>query len=60
MKNKSLIAMEIIWISTGVLCIVAAIKMAVTGGGFEIAIFALMAVISFTFAWLRDRQRKKS
>jgi positive regulator of sigma E activity len=60
MRNSSLLAMEIIWIATGVFCIVAAIKVSFTGGGNKIIIFVLMALIAFTFAWLRHKQRKKS
>ena len=59
MRNSSLLAMEIIWIATGTLCLVAAIKLAFTDGGKEIIIFALMALISFIFGWLKEKQRKK-
>jgi hypothetical protein len=52
--------LEIIWISTGVLSLAAGIKFVLTGGGNKIFIFALMALISFVFAWLRHKQRKKS
>jgi len=60
MKNSSLLILEIIWIVTGVLCIAAGIRYAITTGGSKIFIFALMSLISFVFAWLRHRQRKKS
>jgi cation transporter-like permease len=61
MRNSSLIVLEIIWICTGVLCIAAGIRYATTGGGAEkLVLLALMAFISFVFAWLRHRQRKKS
>jgi hypothetical protein len=59
MRNSSILILEIIWIVTGILCIVAGIRYAVTSGSSKIPIFALMAVICFVFAWLRDRQRKK-
>jgi len=59
MRNSSLLILEIIWIATGILCIVAGIRYAVTSGSSKIPIFALMAIICFVFAWLRDRQRKK-
>jgi hypothetical protein len=52
--------LEIIWIATGVLCIAAGIRFALTTGGSKIYIFALMALIAFVFAWLRHKQRKKS
>jgi len=60
MRNSSLLVLEIIWIATGVLCIVAGIRFSITSGGSKIPVFALMAVICFVFAWLRDKQRKKS
>jgi uncharacterized membrane protein YczE len=60
MRNSSLLVLEIIWIVTGVLCIAAGIRFALTNGGSKIPIFALMAMICFVFAWLRDKQRKKS
>jgi len=59
MRNSSILILEIIWIVTGFLCIAAGIRYAITGGSSKIPIFALMAVICFVFAWLRDRQRKK-
>jgi ABC-type Mn2+/Zn2+ transport system permease subunit len=52
--------MEIIWIVTGILCIVAGIRFVLTGGTSKIPIFALMSLICFLFAWIRHRQRKKS
>jgi hypothetical protein len=60
MRNSPLLAMEIIWIATGVLSVAAAIKFAIGSGGDRTIIFALMGVISFIFAWLRHKQRKKS
>jgi len=59
MRNSSLLVLEIIWIATGVLCIAAGIRYAMAGSGSKIPIFALMAFVSFIFAWLRDKQRKK-
>jgi hypothetical protein len=60
MRNSSLLAIEIIWIATGILCIAAGVKSAFTNGGSRIPVFAVMALICFVFAWLRERQRKKS
>jgi hypothetical protein len=60
MRNSSLLILEVIWIATGVLCLAAGIRFAITDGGPKIFIFTLMAFISFVFAWLRHRQRKKS
>jgi hypothetical protein len=60
MSKKHLLILEIIWASTGILCIAAGIRYAITTGGSRIFIFILMALISFLFAWLRHRERKKS
>jgi hypothetical protein len=60
MRNSSLLVLEIIWIATGILSIAAGIRFAITTGGPKITVFLLMALISFLFAWLRHKQRKKS
>jgi hypothetical protein len=60
MRNSSLLIMEILWIATGVLCLGAGIRIAVTAGGNKVFIFAFMSLVSFLFAWLRHKQRKKS
>jgi hypothetical protein len=52
--------MEIIWIATGVLSLGAGARFAFTTGGNKVYLFALMALVSFLFAWLRHKQRKKS
>jgi hypothetical protein len=52
--------MEILWLTTGVLCLGAGIRIAVTTGGNKVFVFALMSLVSFLFAWLRHKQRKKS
>ena len=52
--------MEIIWIVAGLVSMYAAIHTAVSGGGGKIIIFAGMTLISFLFALLRHKQRKKS
>jgi hypothetical protein len=52
--------MEIIWIISGILSIATGVHFAITTGGSKIFIFALMALISFAFAWFRHKQRKKS
>ena len=59
MKNNSILVIEIIWIVTSVLCVGAGIQLVMTTGGNKIFIFASMAIISFVFAWLRHKQRKK-
>jgi hypothetical protein len=60
MRNSSLLVMEIIWISTGILSVAAGVRFAITTGGTKVLIFALMALVSFAFAWFRHIQRKKS
>jgi hypothetical protein len=60
MRNSSLLILEIIWIVAGILSVIAGIRFAMTTGGSKIIIFASMAIISFLFAWMRHRQRKKS
>jgi hypothetical protein len=60
MNKKSLIILEIVWIAVGIICIAAAIRNVATTGGPRVFIFILMAIVSFAFAWIRHRQRKKS
>jgi hypothetical protein len=60
MRNSTLLILEIIWITTGVLCVAAGIRFSIISGGPKIFIFAFMALISFVFAWVRHKQRKKS
>ena len=59
MKNSSLLALEIIWIATGILSVAAGIRFAITNGGSKIWLFVLMALVCFGFAWIRHDQRKK-
>jgi hypothetical protein len=60
MRNSSILVLEIIWIATGILCIIAGIRFAINSGATKVPLFALMALVCFLFAWIRDRQRKKS
>jgi hypothetical protein len=60
MRNSSVLVMEIIWIITGILCLIAAFRLATTTSSNKIPIFAVMALICFVFAWFRQKQRKKS
>jgi hypothetical protein len=60
MNKKSLLILEIIWIGVGIVCLAAGTRYAVLTGGSRIFIFFLMAVVSFAFAFIRHRQRKKS
>jgi len=59
MNRKYLIVLEVIWIITGVLCLIAGIRYATGQGGKKTFIFLLLAAVSFLFAWFRDRERKK-
>jgi hypothetical protein len=60
MYSKTHLLLEIIWLITGTLCILAAIRL-VTINGYtnRILLFLAMALVSFLFAWFRHRQRKK-
>ena len=60
MHKKTLLALEIVWIIVGVGCIAAGVRYAIMTGGYRVFIFILMALVSFAFAWIRHRQRKKS
>ena len=60
MNKTFLLIVEIIWIITGVLSIAAGIRYLTAGGGKLLFVFPLLAVVSFLFAWIRHRQRKKS
>jgi hypothetical protein len=59
MNKRYLIVLEFIWIATGTLCLIAGIRYATGAGGKKTYIFFLLAAVSFLFAWLRDRERKK-
>ncbi len=59
MSKKFLLVLEIIWIITGTLCIAAGIRYIVRDSGKMFYLFPLLALISFLFAWLRHRERKK-
>jgi hypothetical protein len=59
MNKKYLLILEIIWIITGVLCVVLGIRYAIKTGGSTTFLFVIMAAISFLFAWFRHSQRKK-
>jgi hypothetical protein len=60
MNKRSLLILEIIWILVGIVCLAAGTRYAINTGGSRIFIFLLMAIVSFTFAFARHRQRKKS
>jgi hypothetical protein len=60
MKNKYLLVIEIVWIVTGLLSTAAGIRIALDTGGNRVLVFAVLAMVSFLFAWIRHRQRTKS
>jgi hypothetical protein len=60
MNKKTLLILEIIWIAVGIVCLAASTRYAIITGGSRVFIFFLMAVVSFTFALFRHRQRKKN
>ncbi len=59
MNKKVLMAIEIIWIILGVLCLGIAIREIVTHGFSRAWLFLVMSAAAFVLAWLRDGQRKK-
>jgi len=59
MRNSYLFILEIIWWATGAASLAAGIRFAFTEGGAKTFIFILMAAVSFLFAWIRHKQRKK-
>jgi hypothetical protein len=59
MNKKAILAIEIIWVSLGLLCLAVTFReLLITKGG-RGWIFALMSGVAFLMAWIRDRQRKK-
>jgi hypothetical protein len=59
-RNSAILILEIIWIVAGILSAGIAVRLATSTGGNRVWFFALMALISFLFAWVRHKQRKKS
>jgi len=59
MNKRYPIILEVIWIVTAILCLIAGIRYATRSGGNKKYIFFLLAAVSFLFAWLRDWERKK-
>ncbi len=59
MNRKYLLVIEIVWIATGLLCIAAAVRYLTISGGPRVFIFIAMAIVSFLFAFVRHRERKK-
>jgi uncharacterized membrane protein HdeD (DUF308 family) len=59
MNKKSLLILEIVWITVGTISLVAGIHYAFKTGGSRVFMFLLMAAVSFLFAGVRHWQRKK-
>ncbi|HUW92828.1 MAG TPA: hypothetical protein VMV74_06680 [Bacteroidales bacterium] len=59
MNKKAILAIEIIWIILGILCLMVSLKEIFITKGDRAWLFALMSAVAFLMAWIRDRQRKK-
>ncbi|MCU0366131.1 MAG: hypothetical protein MUC30_02825 [Bacteroidales bacterium] len=60
MNKKALLAIEVIWIILGTLCLVITVREMIINGFGRAWIFLVMSGAAFTMAWIRDRQRKNS
>mgnify|MGYP001320402561 CR=1 FL=1 len=59
MNKKAILALEIIWILLGILCLMVALRELIITKGDKAWLFAIMSAVAFIMAWLRDHQRKK-
>ncbi len=59
MSKKGILAIEIIWILLGLVCLGIAIREIITNGLSRAWLFIIMSAVAFVMAWIRDRQRKK-
>jgi hypothetical protein len=59
MNKKLILILEITWTIIGFFCIAVAAKFVVQSDGAKTILFFLMALVSFAFAFIRHRQRKK-
>jgi hypothetical protein len=59
MNKKALLVLEVIWITVGVLSLVAGFFYGIKTGGSKVFVFLLMGLVSFVFAYIRHSQRKK-
>jgi hypothetical protein len=60
MNKKALLAIEVIWIILGTMCLVITVREMIINGFGRAWIFLVMSAAAFTLAWIRDRQRKNS
>lgn len=58
MNKKAILAIEIIWITLGILCLAIFFREIIIKGG-RAWLFALMSAVAFLMGWIRDVQRKK-
>jgi len=60
MNKKTLLqAIEIIWISIGILCLIVVARELFITGGDKAWLFGIMSAVAFLLAGIRHRQRKK-
>jgi len=59
MNKKAVLAIEIVWITLGLLCLTVTFREIIITKGDRAWIFGLMSAVAFLMAWIRDRQRKK-
>lgn len=58
MNKKALLAIEIVWIILGTLCLAITVREMIISGFGRAWIFMVMSAAAFAMAWVRDRQRK--
>ncbi len=59
MNKKSLLLIEIIWVTLGIVCLGIAIREISANGIKSGLLYLVMAAGAFVLAWIRDSQRKK-
>jgi len=59
MNKKAILAIEIVWIILGVLCLAVFFREIFITKGDRAWLFALMSAVAFVMARIRDGQRKK-
>jgi hypothetical protein len=59
MSKRFQLILELIWIATGTLSLAAGVRDIITGWNRNSILLFVMAAVSFAFAWIRDRQRRK-
>ncbi|MFN8239244.1 MAG: hypothetical protein U0X39_00600 [Bacteroidales bacterium] len=60
MKNRFALVIEIIWVVVGMFSLYSAARSLKIPGDRHYIVFLLMAMVSFAFALVRHKQRKKS